>query len=129
MCGMNELELFFTKHDESINSCLLALKSILIAQDPEISCELKYGMPFFCYRKKMFCYLWMDKKLHMPYLGFVEGNKIHHENLIQGNRARMKVMIIDPNKDIPIKTIQIIVKKALFLYKSGIVKIKNKPKS
>jgi len=30
-------------------------------------------MPFFSYRGTMFCYLWVQKKDLMPYVGFVEG--------------------------------------------------------
>jgi hypothetical protein len=55
----------------------------------------------------MFCYLWTHKKFKQPYIGFVEGKKIDHPLLIQEKRAMMKIMLMDPGKDIPIKTIRV----------------------
>lgn len=62
-------------------------------------------MPIFMYKRKMFCYLWTDKKTGEPYLGIVEGRNISHPLLIAGNRARMKILPIDPNADLPLATI------------------------
>jgi hypothetical protein len=46
----------------------------------------------------------------------VDGRLIDHPSLETGNRARMKVLMIDPEKDLPLKTIKIIFKKAIALY-------------
>jgi hypothetical protein len=73
-------------------------------------------MPFFCYKGKMFCYLWLDKKTHQPYLGIVEGRNIYHARFVQGMRSRMKILFIDPDKDLPAKTIEAIFKKAIVFY-------------
>jgi hypothetical protein len=62
-------------------------------------------MPFYCYKGKRFCYLWVHKKHHQPYLGIVDGKKINHPLLIMEKRARMKIMLFDPTKDVPLKTI------------------------
>lgn len=74
-------------------------------------------MPFYCYHGKMFCYLWVHKKFHQPYIGIVEGKKIQHPKLIQEKRARMKIMLFDPEKDIPVKTLNSILKEVVSLYK------------
>ena len=74
-------------------------------------------MPFYCYQGKMMCYLWVHKKHHQPYLGIVEGKRINHPLLIQEKRARMKIILFDPSKDVPVKTIQSILKEVLKLYK------------
>ncbi len=50
----------------------------------------------------MFCYLWINKKLKQPYIGFVDGLHIQHPNLIQENRARMKILPINPNEDVDV---------------------------
>ena len=84
--------------------------------NPNITEAWKYGMPFFCYGKKMFCYLWVHKKNGLPYIGIVEGRKIDHPALIIEDRARMKIMLLDPNSDLPIETINEILKKALGFY-------------
>lgn len=70
----------------------------------------------------MFCYLWIHKKYHQPYLGIVEGKKINHPDLIIEKRARMKILLLDPLKDIPIRKINAILKEALDLYKNKKVK-------
>lgn len=52
----------------------------------------------------------------MPYIGVVEGKKISHPKLVQEKRARMKILFIDPDKDIPVKTVNEIFKKAMVFY-------------
>jgi len=112
---MNSAGEFYLKHQEPVKSCLLSLKDMILEMDPDISPAWKYGMPFFCYKGKMFAYLWVQKKTLLPYLGIVEGQRIEHPYLIAEKRARMKIMLFDPNKDLPIKTIHGILKKALTL--------------
>ncbi len=67
----------------------------------------------------MFCYLWVDKKTNEPYVLFVEGKHIDHPRLEAGNRARMKILRINPNEDIPLKTVELILNHALDLYRNG----------
>ena len=115
---------FYEQQEEPVKSCLLALKKIILEQDENVSAEWKYGMPFFCYKNKMFCYLWVHKKLKHPYIGIVEGKYFDEPFLIQEKRSRMKIMLFDPEKDLPVKTIKNIIQKSLNLYKSGIIKLK-----
>ena len=102
---------------------MLALRDIILKLDPEITAQMKYGMPFFCYKGKMFCYLWFHKKHQQPYLGMVEGSHLHHPNLIIEKRSRMKIMLFNPDEDLPIETIEHILQEALNLYRSGTIKI------
>ena len=78
---------------------------------------------FFCYKGKMFCYLWLHKKLKQPYIGIVEGSRFDESFLIQENRSRMKIMLLNPNKDLPLKTIENILQRAINFYKTGEIKI------
>ncbi len=78
----------------------------------------KYGMPFFCYKGKMFCYIWFHKKYQQPYIGIVAGSKVDDKDLLNEKRSRMKILLIDANKDIPVKKINDILKQALAFYKS-----------
>jgi Domain of unknown function (DU1801) len=119
---MKAIDDFYSKQDEPIKSTLLALRSIILAQDKDITNEWKYGMPFFCYRGKMFCYLWVHKKLGQPYIGLVEGKHFDQSFLIQEKRSRMKIMLLDQAKDLPVGRITSVLKQALNLYKKGIVK-------
>ena len=123
---MREVDEFYLQQEEPIKSYLLALREIILHQDKEISNHLKYGMPFFCYKGKMFCYLWIHKKYKQPYLGIVEGNRFNNPELIIEKRSRMKIMLLDPKKKVPIKIIDDILKKAINFYKTGEIKIKSK---
>lgn len=119
-----ELHNYYLNKEEPVRNCLLTLRSIILAQNPDITETQKWGMPCFCYKKKMFCYLWTDKKTDEPYLLLVEGKYLDHPELEEGNRSRMKIFRVNPNKDIPITAIENILQKALDLYRNGIIKIK-----
>jgi len=119
---MEALDNYFLKQPEPNRGCLLALRDIILAQDKDLSISLKYGMPFFSYKGRMACYLWVHRKYQKPYLGIVEGKRIDHPKLLVENRSRMKILLIDPYQDLPIKTIQNILKQSLDLYKSGVIK-------
>jgi len=121
---ISDLDNFYLQHSEPVNSCLLALRGIILKQDSNITAEWKYRMPFFCYKGKMFCYLWVHKTSHQPYIGIVEGKRIDHPNLIIEKRSRMKIMQFDPNQDLPVDTIEGILKQALDLYRSGTIKVR-----
>lgn len=120
---IREVEKYYLNKQEPNKSCLLALRSIILGQDIHVIETLKYGMPCFCYKKKMFCYLWTDKKTDEPYILFVEGKYLNHPKLEQGKRSRMKIFRINPNEDLPIDAIKLLLKDALDLYRNGIIKI------
>ena len=119
---LGAIDKFYLEKEEPLKSCLLALKEIIINLDENISTAWKYKVPFFCYKGKMFCYLWIDKKTKEPYIGVVEGNRIEHPSLEQGNRKRMKIMRVNPNEDFPVETIELILNQALNFYRNGIIK-------
>ncbi len=121
---MRELDNFYLQQDEPTKGTLLALREIILEQDKDVTNAWKYGMPFFCYKGKMFCYLWFHKKYKQPYIGIVEGNRFNEPFLIQEVRSRMKIMLLDPNEDLPLQTIENILQKAINLYKTGVIKIK-----
>ncbi len=118
---MTENHNFYLNNVEPNKGCLLSLRDIILKQDENITETTKYGMPCFCYRKKMFCYLWVDKKTGEPYILFVEGQYLKHSGLEIGNRSRMKIFRINPNKDIPISTLEMLLNKALDLYRNKII--------
>lgn len=115
---------FYLDKEEPNKSCLLAMRDLVLGYDENITETRKYGMPCFCYKGKMFCYLWVDKKTSEPYYLMVEGKHLDHPQLEIGSRARMKILRIDANKDLPVATIDAIMKKALDLYRNGVIPIK-----
>lgn len=116
---LRPIDNWYLQKEEPVKSCLQFLRAHILQQYPDLTESWKYGMPFFCYKGKMFCYLWVHKKLLRPYIGIVEGNKINHPDLIREKRARMKILLLDADKDIPVKKINGILKELLVLYKKG----------
>src|SRR5579859_1256665 len=113
----DDADTYYLLLDEPVKSCLVALRDLILSMDKDLSAVWRYGMPFFYYRKKMFCYLWVHKKYQQPYLGMVEGKSLDHPKLISENRSRMKIMLFDPLKDLPVRTIRKIVKDSIEFYK------------
>lgn len=120
----NELQDFYLDRIEPNRSCLLALRDIILDFDPNISEAFKWKMPCFCFKNRMFCFLWEDSKTNEPYLLFVEGKHLNHPELEVGNRSRMKIMRINPNLELPMDAIQSVITDAVNLYKNGVIKIK-----
>lgn len=121
---MRQSDIFFQQHDEHVKETMLALREIILQQDKDVSAAWKYGMPFFCFKGKMFCYLWVHKKYRQPYIGIVEGKRFTESFLMQEGRSRMKIMLIDPEKHLPVHQIEKLLQKALNFYKTGEIKIK-----
>ncbi len=110
---LREIDQYFLQKEEPVQGCMLALRSYILSYNEHITETWKYKMPMYCYREKMFCYLWTDKKTHQPYIGIVDGNLIDHPLLIQEKRSRMKIFHIDVKNDLPLDTIDVIFKVAL----------------
>lgn len=121
---MKQSDNFYQQQAEPVKETMLALREIILKQDKDVTAAWKYGMPFFCYKGKMFCYLWLHKKYNQPYIGIVEGNRFTESFLIQEGRSRMKIMLIDADKDLPTQRIEKILQKALNFYRTGEIKIK-----
>ena len=95
------LDQFYLNREEPLKSFFFALRTIILNYDDQIDERLKYGLAFFYYRNKPFCYLWKDKKTNQPYIGITKGNLIDHPALFQGDRKKMKVIPMMLEEDIP----------------------------
>jgi hypothetical protein len=102
---MKGTDVYYEQKEEPSRSCLLALRDIILNHDSDITETRKYGMPCFCVAHKAICYLWTDKESDHPYILFVDGINIDHPRLEKGDRARMKILRIDPLSDLEIKII------------------------
>ncbi len=120
---IREVDNYYLNKEEPNKGCLLALRKIILEQDTNVTETQKWGMPCFCYKKKMFCYLWTDKKTDEPYLLMVEGKYLNHPELEEGSRSRMKIFRVNPNKDLPLDTVKLLLNDALDLYRNGTIKI------
>lgn len=110
---LSELENFYNSKDEPQQSCLLALRDIILRYNSTIEQTWKYKLPCFVIGKKIFCYIWVDKKTKRPYIGIANGIKIDHPALFQGDRKWVKLLYINPNEDIPQQIIHEIFDKAI----------------
>ena len=114
---MKAIDDFYFDKEEPIKGCLLALKKIILDYNVHLEPKWYYRLPCFMYKNQIFCYLWIDKKTQFPYIAIGKGIKIIHPDLIQGKRTFTKLLIIDPNKDIPLEKIYQIFDMAMKLYK------------
>jgi Domain of unknown function (DU1801) len=114
---LRPIDNYFLQNEEPFKSCLQFLREHILKLDPAITEKWQYGMPFFYYKDKRFCYLWIHKKLRQPYIGIVDGNRINHPDLLLEKRSRMKILLLDPDKNMPVTKINKILKEVLKLYK------------
>ena len=113
---LRPIDNYFLQKEEPFKSCLQFLRGYILKFDSNITERWLYGMPFFYYKGKRFCYLWIHKKYRKPYIGIVDGNKINHPDLLMEKRARMKILLLDPDKNLPLKKINSILRKVVMLY-------------
>lgn len=111
---LNPLENYFLNHPEPHQSCMLYLRKWLIKQGLEE--QFKYSTAFYGYKGKMFCYMSVRTKDQKLYLGFVAGHKLKHPSLLKEGRKQIKVFYIQPEEDLPIKTLKQIISEAKKLY-------------
>lgn len=97
---LTKIEEFYEKQEEPNKSCYLALRTLTLSYSPHIQELVKYGLPFYYFKKKPFCYFWKDKKTNEPYIGIAKGYLIEHPALVKGNRSRIKILPIPPLEDI-----------------------------
>lgn len=114
---LRPIDNYFLQQKEPVKSCLQFLRQHVLSYDKTITEAWRYGMPFYYYNEKRFCYLWVHKKIGQPYLGIVDGNQLHHPGLLSEKRSRMKIFLIDPGKDVPVSKVNGILKEVLALYR------------
>jgi hypothetical protein len=102
---INVIENFFLSQENPQKECLLALRQIVMSWDENITENWKYGLPFYYYNGKPFCYFWKDKKTNEHYIGLVRATNLVHPFLIKGTRKKMKILPVNPTEDIPLDVI------------------------
>lgn len=129
MSGRSAIDDFFLSKPEPLQGYLLCLRECILALDKDISESWKYNMPFYHIRGRRFAFLWIQKQDQWPYIGIVDGNKLEHPALLTGTRKRMKILLLDPDKDVPVKKIRSILRKVLTLYNDDTLFRKRRPLS
>jgi len=98
-----QLENYYLGKPEPYQSCLLALKHIILSADPGIVHERKFQIPFFTYKGKKLGYLWLDRKKLK--LGLCLDKSL--QEVVPGSKPkdRYESFTIDPNEDLPMEMI------------------------
>lgn len=123
LCTMHfpAIDSYFQKQQEPARSTLIWLREHIKKQHPELEEKWRYGMPFFDLDGRMFCYLWCASSTGTPYIGFVDGAVIDHPALVQGDRKRMKIFLVDPTQDAPVETLNEVLAIAIGMRKNGTI--------
>jgi hypothetical protein len=100
---ITKLESYYLNKPEPYQSCLLALRDIILQTNLEICHERKFQIPFFTYKGKKLGYLWLNGKKLM--LGFCQDKSL--QEAIPGFKLKDKYesILIDANADIPVEII------------------------
>lgn len=106
---------YFEKQEGASGICLQFLRAYILGLHPDITEVWRYGMPFYLFRDQRFCYLWQHRKYRQPYIGIVQGQFIQHPALLQEQRAKMKILLVDPLTDIDTQLVNEILAAALQL--------------
>jgi hypothetical protein len=97
------LESYYLAKPEPYQSCLLALRDIILHSNPDIRHERKFQIPFFTYKGKKLGYLWLNSRKLM--LGFCLDKRL--QQVVAGMKPKDKYesIQIDPNADLPVDMI------------------------
>ena len=109
-----ELENYYLKQPEPIQGCLLALKSIILSVNKEISHRRAYQIPFFYYKEKKLAFLWVHRKRLL--LGIVTDKSMLEFPEGVRRKDNYETVIIDPNEDIPLEEIVSLIQRQIKLY-------------
>ncbi len=115
---MKAIEAYYESLPEPMQGFMLAIRQIILELDEEIEETWKWSTPFFTYRKRMLCYLWKDKKTLEPYLSIYGGDALNHPELVQKHKAKIKKLMLNTTKDIPVDTIKEILSEGCRLIRS-----------
>ncbi|MEJ7692384.1 DUF1801 domain-containing protein [Daejeonella sp.] len=98
------LESYYLSKSEPFQSCLLALRQLILSVDPLITTERKFQIPFFQYKGKKLGYLWLNGKKLM--IGFCLDKSV--QKTVEGVKPKdiYESFRIDPNADLPIEVIR-----------------------
>lgn len=97
----NNLDTYYINQKEPFQSCLIALRDIILNVNVEIVPICRFQIPFFAYKELNLAFLWVYRKKVM--MGFVTDR--HTFRPIPGIRFKdqMETFLLDPNEDIPIE--------------------------
>ncbi|MCE3226943.1 MAG: hypothetical protein K0S32_1494 [Bacteroidetes bacterium] len=103
---------FFHSLQEPYRSCLLFLQKFIREQHDGISEEWHFNTPFYYYNKKWLGFISYHPKTKEIYISFTDGHLMKHKSLKSEGRKKARIFRVDPEKDIDVKALKEILKKA-----------------
>ena len=100
---ITSLESYYLSKPEPYQSCLLALRDVILSIDPNICHERKFQIPFFTYKNKKLGYLWLNRKKLM--LGFCMDKSLQKSIAGIKPKDQYESFEINPNADLPVDMI------------------------
>lgn len=98
-----QLENYYLSKPEPYQSCLLALRHIILSADPAIVHERKFQIPFFTYKGKKLGYLWLNRKKLM--LGLCTDKSLLETPPGAKPKDRYESFQINADEDLPVEWI------------------------
>ncbi len=109
---------YIFRQPEMYQSILLHIISVVTKSLPDAELLLKYGVPYFYYKKKAFCYLVNDQRKGFVDLGFARGFKLkrNQEFLVDESRNTVKSLRYFSLEAVDNAILEAVIKEAATLY-------------
>lgn len=101
---------------EPERSCLLYLRQVILQHSSHITEAWKFNTPFYYYKGRWLCFISYHPVTKVIYISIVNGGKITHPKLVSEGRKKMKIIYVDAQKDMDIKSISEILTVSLKLF-------------
>lgn len=115
---MKQTDEYIYRQPEKFRSIILHLISLFEREIPDIKLLFKWGIPYFYYRDKPFCYLAPNHKKGFVDAGFAKGYQLlqNQENLVGEKRNTVKSLRYYTLEDIDNTILINVIKEAKALY-------------
>lgn len=110
---LSPLDSYYDQLPEPQKSCLLFLRQFLLDFSPDLSEHYKYHTAFFHFKGKGICYFSVRKKDAQTYIGFMDGYRMKHPDVVSEDRTQIKVYYINLAEDLDLETIAALLKEAI----------------
>ncbi len=115
---MKPTEEYILRQSEEFQQILFYVIDVVEHELTETELLLKWGVPYFYYKKKPFCYLAPNKKRGFVDVGFARGFqlKLHQDVLVDENRNTVKSLRFFKIDSIEDEIVRSVIREAKTLY-------------
>jgi hypothetical protein len=115
---MKLTEQYILNQPEKYQSILLHIISVVERELPGVELKFKWGIPYFYYKKRTFCYLAPNHKKGFVDAGFARGFQLknNQEYLVDENRNTVKSLRYFSLEEIDNSILEAVILEAALLY-------------